>query len=248
MQSIFVSGAASGIGKAVAQRFLDEGWLVGAYDIIPATYDHKNLVTGTLDVRDADNWDRALAEFAERAGGKIDAVDNNAGIIVQGPLEDEAPEALKRIIDVNVLGVTLGARAAHRYLKGGGTLLSMCSASAIYGQPGITAYSATKFYVKGLTEALNLEWKKDRIRVVDLMPLWAKTDLAANDAASIRRLGVKITPDQVADVVWDAVNPSNLYERGKVHYGVSTEDKVLGALGSIAPTRLGRIVNGFIAG
>lgn len=247
MHSIFISGGASGIGKAVAQRFLDEGWLVGAYDIAPATYDHKNLVTGTLDVRDADSWEKALAEFAERSGGKIDVVDNNAGIIVEGPLQDESPEALERIIDVNVLGVTLGARAAHRYLKGGGHLLNMCSASAIYGQPGITAYSASKFYVKGMTEALNLEWKKDRIRVVDLMPLWAKTALAANNAKSVSRLGVNITPEQVADVVWNAVHPKNFIERGKVHYGVSATDKFMSLAGDISPTRLTKLVNRFIA-
>lgn len=248
MHSIFISGAAAGIGQAVARRFLDEGWLVGAYDIAPITYDHENLVTGTLDVRDADDWRRALAEFADRAGGTIDVVDNNAGVIVEGPLEGESPEALKRIVDVNVLGVTYGARAAHPYLTKGGHLLNMCSAAAIYGQPGIAAYSATKFYVKGLTESLNLEWRKDGIRVVDLMPHWAKTDLAANDAASVRRLGVRITPEQVADVVWKAVHPSNVYERGKVHYAVSTQDRILGALGSVAPTRLSRIVNRFIAG
>lgn len=247
MQSIFISGGASGIGKAVAQKFLAEGWLVGAYDIAPATYEHENLVTGQLDVRDPQQWEDALAEFAARAGGSIDVVDNNAGIIIYGPLQDAAGDSIERILDVNVLGVTLGARAAHRYLKGGGTLVNMCSASAIYGQPGITAYSASKFYVKGMTEALNLEWKKDRIRVVDLMPLWAKTDLAAGDATSIKRLGVNITPEEVAAVLWQAANPRNFWERGKVHYGVSKEDKVLASLGSIAPTRLGRLVNRFIA-
>ncbi|MDO5512803.1 SDR family oxidoreductase [Corynebacterium sp.] len=246
MSSIFITGAATGIGRAVAERFLAAGWTVGAYDITPVTWSSE-VHAGFIDVRSAPSWDTALADFATVAG-RIDAVDNNAGVIVDGPLAEADPAALQRLIDVNCLGVTLGARAAHPYLRGGGTLVNMASASAIYGQPDIAAYSASKFYVAGLTEALGLEWRRDDIRVVDVWPLWAKTSMAEVDAASVRRLGVRLTPEQVAEVVFRAVTAQGRWARGKVHYGVSALDKALYLGRSLGPDRVARALTRVLAG
>ncbi|GAB3691064.1 SDR family oxidoreductase [Corynebacterium nasicanis] len=246
MPSIFITGAATGIGRAVAERFLAAGWTVGAYDINPVTWSGA-VHTGLLDVRSADSWAAALADF-HAVAGRIDVVDNNAGVIVDGPVAAADPAALQRLIDVNCLGVTLGARASYRYLRGGGTLVNMASASAIYGQPGIAAYSASKFYVAGLTEALGLEWRKENIRVVDVWPLWAKTSLAEVEAVSVRRLGVRLTPEQVADVVWTAATARGRWARGKVHYGVSALDKALYLGRSLAPDRVARLLTRVLAG
>lgn len=252
MPSIFISGAAQGIGKAVALRFLDEGWIVGAYDIAPITFetDNPRLITGHLDVAKAEDWDAALQNFTSHTGGTLDVLDNNAGIIIDGPLAEEATDSVEKLIAVNCTGVTLGACAAHRYLKQtpGAQLVNMASASAIYGQPDIAVYSASKFYVAGLTEALNLEWRGDGIRVLDIWPLWAKTSLAEVDVASTRRLGVRLTPEQVADAVWRAVHPKNRWADGQVHHGVSTLDKALYLGRSLAPDRLSRILTRVLAG
>lgn len=250
MPSIFITGAAQGLGRAVAEKFLAEGWIVGAYDIAPVNYRAENLIPGHLDVTDVKSWDTALAEFAGHTGGLIDIVDNNAGIIVDGPLEAADPDALAKLLEVNCLGVTLGARAAHPYLKAtpGAQLVNMGSASAIYGQPGIAAYSATKFYVGGLTEALSLEWRDEDIRVLDIWPLWAKTRLAQNSAASVRKLGVQITAEQVADTVWRAVHPRSRWARGKIHHGVSRRDKAMYLGRSLAPDRLARLLTQVVAG
>ncbi|RNE48275.1 SDR family oxidoreductase [Corynebacterium alimapuense] len=247
MPSIFISGAATGIGRAVAERFLAEGWTVGAYDIAPVTWSSQ-VVSGHLDVTNADSWAAALADFSEHTGGSIDVVDNNAGVIAAGRLAQQTPTELQNIIEVNCLGVTLGAHAAHQYLCGGGQLVNMASASAIYGQPEIAAYSASKFYVAGLTEALDLEWRGDGIRVVDIWPLWAKTSLAEVEAGSVRKLGVKITPEQVADVVWMAVHPRGRWARGKLHYGVSKLDKALYFGRSISPDRVSRLLTRVLTG
>lgn len=249
MRSIFISGAAQGIGQAVAQKFLSEGWLVGAYDIAPIEWaaGNSNVIAGHLDVTDAQSWEDALADFAAHTGGHIDVLDNNAGIIASGPIADSNPHAISKLIHVNCTGVTLGARAGHKYMTKGSTLINMCSASAIYGQPDIAAYSATKFYVAGLTEALELEWRKDKIRVVAIWPLWAKTGLSAVDATSIKRLGVHITPEQVADTVYQAATPKNMWQRGKIHYGVSNLDKLMYFARSVAPDRVARLVNMVVA-
>lgn len=248
MPNIFITGAATGIGRAVAERFLAEGWTVGAYDIVPVSWSGgERLLTGLLDVRSAASWDAALAEFAA-AVGRIDVVDNNAGVIVDGPVASVDPAAVAQLLDVNCLGVTLGARAAHPYLQGGGTLVNMSSASAIHGQPQIAAYSASKAYVSNLTEALGLEWRKDRIRVVAVWPLWTRTALADVEVASVRRLGVRITPEQVADVVWRAATAEGRWARGKVHYGVSALDKALYLGRSLAPDRVARLLTRVLAG
>ena len=89
MPSIFITGAAGGIGRAVAEKFLAAGWTVGAYDINPVTWS-PDVHAGLIDVRDASSWDAALADFAAVAGGRIDVVDNNAGVIVDGPLAEYA--------------------------------------------------------------------------------------------------------------------------------------------------------------
>ena len=91
-KSIFVTEAAGGIGSAVVQKFARKGWIVGAYDLTELTFsgelaDHPNVITGVLDVTDPDNWDRALAEFAEHTGGLIDVLDNNAGVVISDPAE-----------------------------------------------------------------------------------------------------------------------------------------------------------------
>ncbi|KQB84042.1 SDR family oxidoreductase [Corynebacterium oculi] len=254
-KSIFISGGASGIGCQVALRFHREGWIVGVYDrderaLAALNEEYPGIVTGPLDVTDAQQWEEALADFASHTGGRLDVLDNNAGIIGDGDIVDQSPEVIAAQNNVNCTGAVLGARAAHRYLKGtkGSHLVNMGSASAIYGQPHIIPYSASKFYVTGLSEALDLEWRRDGIRVVCLMPLWVKTKLADVEAASTKRLGVRITPEQVAEAVWKAVHPRNILERQRRFYSVSTTDLVFRYLRRIVPQPVVRLVNMLVAG
>lgn len=81
MPSIFITGAAGGIGRAVAEKFLAAGWTVGAYDINPVTWS-PDVHAGLIDVRGASSWDAALAEFAAVTGGRIDVVNDDVGVIL----------------------------------------------------------------------------------------------------------------------------------------------------------------------
>lgn len=255
MPSIFITGGAAGIGLATAERFGREGWTVGVYDVDTAVLaavqaTHPDWITGELDVRDPDQWVRALDEFTSHTGGTLDVLDNNAGVLVAGELGEISPEAVKTQIDIDVLGVTLGAQAALPYLKAtpGAHLVNIASASAIYGQPGIATYSASKFYVGGLTEALELEWEKYDIRVVGIWPLWAKTALAETDAKSTQTLGVRITPEQVADKVWESVHPTaNDRRLHRTSYSVGLQTTVLANMAKFAPNFATRLVNKFLA-
>ncbi|HNJ48250.1 MAG TPA: SDR family oxidoreductase [Novosphingobium sp.] len=232
-KSIFITGGASGIGRATAIRFGSQGWFVGIADInesgmketaalLPAGQSsiHK------LDVRDRAAWDEALEAFASAAGGRIDALFNNAGIPLGGQLIENNVGEIERCLDINLKGVLFGAQAAHKWLKAsapGSCLLNTASAAGIYGTPGASVYSATKFGVRALTECLDAEWAEDGIKVADLMPGFIDTPLIdhAPNAMSnedirsrVTEAGLEITPvGEVADAAWNAVHGTALHNR-----------------------------------
>ncbi|BEV01654.1 SDR family oxidoreductase [Novosphingobium olei] len=230
-RTIFITGGGSGIGRAVAQRFAREGWFVGLADVsesgmaetaalLPkgASSIHK------LDVRDRAGWDAALGDFAKAAGGRIDVVFNNAGVPVGGPLAELAVDEIERALDINLKGVIFGAQAAYPWLKAsapGSVLLNTASAAGIYGTPGASVYSATKFGVRAVTESLDGEWAADGIAVRDLMPAFIDTPLLDHNAnrasnedirSRVKGAGLEISPvSDVADAAWAAVHGKRLH-------------------------------------
>ena len=230
-KAIFITGGASGIGRAVAQRFGREGWFVGIADINEAGMAETAALLPAggssihkLDVRDRAAWDAALADFARAAGGGIDVVFNNAGIPIGGQIVDLGVDEVERTLDINLKGVIFGAQAAYPWLKRsapGSCLLNTASAAGIYGTPGASVYAATKFGVRGLTESLDAEWAPDGIEVRDLMPGFIDTPLldhAPNRASNedirgrVKEAGLEITPvSQVADAAWSAIHGQTLH-------------------------------------
>ncbi|MFT4127712.1 MAG: SDR family oxidoreductase [Gordonia sp. (in: high G+C Gram-positive bacteria)] len=256
MPAIFISGGAAGIGRATARRFAADGWTVGVYDVnaealAAAKAENPDYLTGTLDVRDPDQWAAALAEFTEHTGGRLDVLDNNAGVLIPGDLHAVTPSAIKTQIDIDALGVALGAQAAFPYLRRtpNAHLVNIASASAIYGQPGMATYSAAKFFVAGLTEALEIEWSEDDIRVVSIWPMWTKTALADTESKSAKTTGVRLTPEDVAEVVWKSVHPTTLDRlTHRTAYSVGTMTTVVANGAKFIPNSLNRAVNKLIAG
>jgi NAD(P)-dependent dehydrogenase (short-subunit alcohol dehydrogenase family) len=232
-KTIFITGGGSGIGRAVARRFGQAGWFIGLGDIdevgmretaalLPGGYSYSHK----LDVRDRAAWDDALAAFAMAAGGRIDVVFNNAGIPLGGSLIENTAAEIERCLDINLKGVLFGAQAAHPWLKAsapGSCLLNTASAAGIYGTPGAAVYSATKFGVRGMTEALDAEWSPDGIKVCDLMPGFIDTPLidktpnaTTNEGIRERVIaaGLEISPvEAVADAAWAAVHGTTLHTR-----------------------------------
>jgi NAD(P)-dependent dehydrogenase (short-subunit alcohol dehydrogenase family) len=229
-RAIFITGGASGIGRATAQRFAAEGWFVGLGDVNePGMTETLALLPEggfavRLDVRDRANWNAALAAFAEAAGGRIDVLHNNAGIASGGPLTEIDEAEIDAVIAVNFRGVVNGARAAYPWLKAsapGSCLLNTASASALYGTAGLALYSASKFAVRAITEALDTEWRDDGIRVRSLMPSFIDTPLLAGPAQggsnrtkrdSVIEAGLPFTPvEDVAQAAWNAVHGGPLH-------------------------------------
>ncbi|MCW2567557.1 MAG: short-chain dehydrogenase/reductase [Mycobacterium sp.] len=240
MNSVLVTGAGHGIGRATAELFLARGWRVGAYDVDTAALDGlPGAVTGELDVRDHGAWNTRLAEFC--GDGGLDVLVNNAGVLVSGPFTAHPAEAYRRLVDVNVTGVLNGCLAARPYLRRGSTVVNLCSASALYGQPGLATYGATKAAVKSLTEALDLEWGNDGIRVRDLLPLFVATDMVTGmDARSVENLGVRLAPGDIADAVWRAVHDRGRLPRSP-HRTVGGQSRLFAVASAVSPAWLNRL-------
>jgi NAD(P)-dependent dehydrogenase (short-subunit alcohol dehydrogenase family) len=180
MKSVFITGAGSGIGRAGAELFLSKGWRVGAVDqyatglaILTAGAHGDRLWTHEVDVTDKDALRSALAMFcADNPQGGLDMMWNNAGIGQSGWFEDVPYELAMRVVDVNFRAVLAGAFDALPYLKKApdSLMFTTSSSAATYGLPMSAVYSATKCAVKGLTEALSVEWARHGIRVADVLP------------------------------------------------------------------------------
>ena len=230
-KSIFITGGGSGIGRAIAQRFAHEGWFVGLADINQAGMEETAALLPNgkfsihaLDVREPEQWDAALADFAKAAGGRIDALANNAGVPLGGNLAELTTEEIDRTLAINLTGVLYGARAVYPYLKAsapGSCLVNTCSAAGLYGQAGMTVYCASKFGVRAVTESLDIEWAADDIRVTDVMPGFIDTPLLAQSSHTasnvpirdrVQAAGLEFTPvEDVAETFWRAVNGDKLH-------------------------------------
>ncbi|GAA1915213.1 SDR family oxidoreductase [Nocardioides lentus] len=256
---VAVTGGAAGIGRATALTFAAKGWTVGAYDVDEAgladLVDEASALPGEvrtarLDVRDAEAFEGVLADLVAGTG-RLDALVNNAGILLAGRFEDGDTAAYDREIDINVKGVMHGLRAGFAPLRrtaaehGRAVVVNMASASAIYGQAELANYSATKFYVRGLTEALDLEWGRHGIAVRALWPLFVQTAMTADmSTGTTDSLGIRLTAQDVADAVLLAVEPGRA--RGalhQVHFPVGLQTKVLSAGSRFSPAWLTRLVN-----
>jgi NAD(P)-dependent dehydrogenase (short-subunit alcohol dehydrogenase family) len=227
-QAILITGGGSGIGRATARLFAGRGWRIGLADVDAAGLAEtaaglpEGADTYTMDVRDRDAWRAALAAFFAAAGDRLDVLFNNAGIGHGGPLAQADLDEVDRVVAVNLVGVINGARLGYPYLARtpGSCLLNTASASAIYGSAGLATYSATKFGVRALTEALDGEWHADGIKVRALVPGFIETPLlngtVAGSNRSIREVvagaGLELTSaDTVAQAAWDAVHGDALH-------------------------------------
>ncbi|MBI1252389.1 MAG: SDR family oxidoreductase [Alphaproteobacteria bacterium] len=235
-KSIFVTGAGSGIGRATAQFFAAKGWFAGLYDINASGLDEtaKDLplgqfCKGVFDVRDRAGWAQAMNAFAEQSGNRLDVLFNNAGIGKYGWFEDITPEDSDAVIDINLKGVVNGVYAGLPLLRKtpNARIINTASAAGVFGSPQLAVYSATKFAVRGLTEALDVEFSRYGVRVVSLMPWFLETailDMGGSAGANrnlrdqIHDTHAEVYPVSLAaQRAWDAAHGED------VHYMVGKE-------------------------
>jgi NAD(P)-dependent dehydrogenase (short-subunit alcohol dehydrogenase family) len=208
-----VTGASQGAGRAIAVRLAREGVAVAllargeaklrdAVAEIEAT--GGRAIAIAADVADIEAVGKGIAAIEERFGG-LDILINNAGWSVTAPSEDFSLETWRRVLETNLTGAFVCSQAAYPALKrrGGGNIVAISSGAGRQGYPRMAAYSASKFGLIGLMQALAAEWGPDRIKVSTIMPGSILTDFGGRPAAErARDPGRKyISPDDVAEAI-----------------------------------------------
>ncbi|PBC72130.1 NADP-dependent 3-hydroxy acid dehydrogenase YdfG [Streptomyces sp. TLI_235] len=208
-QIAVVTGAGSGIGRAVAVELAAAGWqpVLAGRRAEPlraaAALAGGGAVAVPTDVTDPAAVDALFAETAERFG-RVDLLFNNAGTFgTPTPVEDLALEEWRAVVDLNLTGAFLCAQAAFRQMRAqhpqGGRIINNGSISAHVPRPHSIAYTATKHAVTGLTRSLSLDGRPYRIACGQIDIGNAATDMTAAMTAGVRQADGRIAPEPVMD-------------------------------------------------
>ena len=229
----FITGAASGIGYALARAWAERGARVVMTDIDLSGVEHaahtittshaQGTATGTaLDVRDPDRFAH-LIDATLSTHGRLDYLVNNAGTAVAGLVEDLTAQHWNDVIDVNLHGTINGVRAAYPHLirQGHGHIVNIASAAGLLPMPLLTPYATTKFGIVGLSLSLRAEAAPRGVRVTAICPGAVETPFLDRQAPTasptpvsapnVRRfvtadLGAPACPDDLARAVLRAVH------------------------------------------
>ena len=264
MSTVLITGASRGIGRATAFRLAAAGWeVVGA---VRKEDDGESLIEGSggritpvlLDITDADQ----IAALDTALPGRLDAVVNNAGIVVGGPVEGVPIVEFRRQLEVNLVGqVAVTQAVLPRIREARGRIVFVSSLAGWISSPMVGLYSASKFGLEGMADALRLELRPWHIPVVLVEPaqtdtdMWRSAEEQLEDAVAVlspehRRLYAKhiegqrrsipkgqkaATPvDGAAAVIEQALT----VKRPRARYVVGTGPRVMGAMARVVPTRV----------
>ena len=234
---VAITGAARGIGRATAQALVREGATVAIGDLDLEVAERTAGEIGpraaafALDVTDRASFERFL-ESVEARFGAVDALVNNAGIMLLGPFVDEDDATARRMVDINVHGVMLGMKLAlPRFVaRGEGHLINIASAAGKAPYPGGATYCGTKHFVVGVSETVRGELRGTGVDLSVVMPVVVDTELASGVGTA--RGIPRIQPEDVAAAIVDTLR------RPRFDVYVPRAIGPLTALSAIAPRRL----------
>lgn len=216
MKTIIITGAGRGIGKACAETFLTAGWRVGLIGRNPAPLeeiaaDHDGALVLKCDVTDEASVDAAFGRAMD-TWGHLDALFNNAGVsLLSTSIDEIALEDWRQVIDVNLTGSFICARAAFRAMRAqkpqGGRIINNGSVSAYVPRWGSSGYTASKHAITGLTRSISLDGRPYQIACGQIDIGNALTDMAESMTTGMPQADGQIKIEPVMDVrhVADAV-------------------------------------------
>jgi NAD(P)-dependent dehydrogenase (short-subunit alcohol dehydrogenase family) len=186
-KACIVTGAGSGIGRAIAERLAEEGGQVLCVDInsdtIAVTVDEicrtgASAAGFTADVSNPDQVNAFVVECVRRYG-KVDVLVNNAGVNIPGVFHEVSDTVIDKTLDVNVKGMMYGCRAAipHMLQQGGGSIVNISSVNGLVSEPFLAVYSASKGAAVMLTKGIALDYAKQGIRCNAICPGWVDTPI-----------------------------------------------------------------------
>ncbi len=239
-----VTGASSGIGEAIAQRFVAEGATVFAASR------REPSISGVTWIETDVASSAACADLISAAGATLDVIVNNAGVQVEKTIAETTDEDYDLVMDVNVRGVFNCCRAAVRQMQTqvtGGSIINIGSVAGNHADHAMAVYNASKGAVHALTRAIATDHGRDAIRCNAISPGWILTALAdaafdladdpvaARAAAARRHPGGRLgTPDEVAGLAVYLASPESSFVSGSCY----TIDGGLTAQSPISPDDL----------
>jgi NAD(P)-dependent dehydrogenase (short-subunit alcohol dehydrogenase family) len=219
----YITGGSSGIGRAVADAFIEQGARVVIADIVDAADIAAEIgaVAVHCDVADETSVRDSLQAAAAALGGSLDTVVLNAGVGDVGPLLTEVDQALiEKVTRINHWGVVYGLKHAPASMRDGGSIISTASMAAFINLPGASVYSAGKRAVTSLTEMAALELGSRGIRVNCVCPGYTDTALGSGEEGRLiceafTALGRAATVDDLSGVYLFLASDASRYMTGQ---------------------------------
>lgn len=254
--TLLLTGATSAIGRSIAHRFAHHGWQIGLFDPKAEAVEQLGdelggasaVTTHAVEPTDEAAVRDAVDDFSDQTDGQLRVLVNAAGVMRAGRFEHLDLATHREQLDGNLWAMLVVTHAAFPLLRDTdrARVISIASASSMYGTPDLASYSAAKAGVRSLTQALNLEWAHHDIHVCDVVPPYIDSPPDGAEETALqtppRRLAPSLTPEDITDVVLEAVTED------RIHWPVGKQFRWIYRLSDVLPASVVRLLMRYVSG